>query len=71
MDVEVTQRGFHRYGKPITTSYGHIISVYESSAAGSYVWLNVGGSVNVEPNSRDSRYNMEGGHVYEARGING
>jgi hypothetical protein len=37
-------RGFHLYGgRPITTDYGHTITVRESSAAsGPHVWLAIG-----------------------------
>lgn len=40
--VEVTERGFHRYGNPITCTYGSTIKVYESSSAeGPHCWLRV------------------------------
>ena len=38
---EVTDRGFRRY-EPIPTAYGHVVSVYESSAASEpCVWLEI------------------------------
>jgi len=46
-DVEIitTQRGFQRYDQPWQDTYGHTISVYESSAAsGPHVWLALKGS---------------------------
>ena len=50
-DIQITEtdRGFHLYGDPVRTRYGHEVSVYESSAAsGPHCWLKVGPSENVE-----------------------
>ncbi|NKR75829.1 hypothetical protein GS492_25135 [Rhodococcus hoagii] len=40
--ITTTPRGFHVYGDDVVTTYGHKVSVYESSAAESpHVWLAV------------------------------
>lgn len=50
IDITPNARGFHRYGEPVETSYGHKVSVYESSAAnGPHVWLNVSKDFNRGP----------------------
>ncbi|AVP67345.1 hypothetical protein [Prescottella equi] len=42
IEITTTPRGFHRYGTPVATTYGHTVDVYESSAAsGPHVWLAV------------------------------
>ncbi len=39
--VTVTDRGFKHY-EPISTTYGHVVKVYESSAASApHVWLEI------------------------------
>lgn len=50
MEPLPTGRGFLTYlGRPIPTTYGHEITVRESSSArGPHVWLFVGGSAVVE-----------------------
>ncbi|WP_328856883.1 hypothetical protein OG579_16945 [Williamsia herbipolensis] len=36
----VSERGFELYGSPVATTYGDVVSVYESSAAsGPHIWL--------------------------------
>lgn len=43
-DIEITEtsRGLHIYGEPVVTSYGDVVSVYESSAAsGPCCWLRI------------------------------
>ena len=42
IEITETNRGFHIYGDDVLTSYGHEVSVYESSSAeGPHVWLAV------------------------------
>ena len=46
-EIPITEnaRGFHIYGEPVETGYGHTVSVYESSAAsGPHVWMRVNGA---------------------------
>jgi len=42
IDITVNERGFHGYGNPVETTYGHVVRVYESSAAsGPHCWLDI------------------------------
>ena len=44
-----TERGFAKYGDPLTCSYGKSIRVYESSSAeGSFCWLSLKGDTGLE-----------------------
>lgn len=42
IEITETDRGFHLYGDPVTTTCGHEVHVYESSAAkGPHCWLTI------------------------------
>lgn len=42
VETITTSRGFHIYDEPVTTSYRHEVSVYESSSAeGPHCWLRI------------------------------
>ncbi len=50
--VTVTDRGFKHF-HPIPTTYGHVVRVYESSAANRpHVWLNIEGDVHLDSRPR-------------------
>lgn len=56
IEYEKTDRGFKHYD-PIKTSYGHIIKVYESSAAMEpHIWLSV---EQTEESAREAGSNIE------------
>jgi len=72
IEITRTPRGFHRYGVPVTTDYGHTVDVRESSSAlGPHVWLFAKGSTSVDPGSHDPHYDktMHGDHVYRSGSI--
>lgn len=49
LEITTTERGFQTYGGTLVTSYGHDITVRESSAAtGPHVWLFIGDSKHVD-----------------------
>lgn len=65
--TEVNDRGFHDYGTPVETDFGHTVRIRESSISGGpFVWLFAEGSVFVEPGTqRESFTSLSGEHVYE------
>lgn len=56
VDAIISARGFATYGLPLLTTYGHRISVYESSAASApHMWLSVSPSNRVRCGEDDDR----------------